>query len=197
MNRKLVGWQSLIFLSLFLGLASSHIAMAQDKQPAEKAKTKTIELTVHPRALTDASYRMTLLPEDRDLKGGNAAVVLLRMTHERQAYLTNVVPKFKQWLDAPADDPDMLREINFDYFYGQLRRAAYIRNADWNYPIDEEPLFEILLPDVQMGRDFVGRGLPLFVRKQVADGKPEVAREGDCGRTCMQPPLCPNSVRRL
>ena len=174
---KFLGWRKLVLLSFFLWLANLQIATAQDEQPADKPKPKTIELTVHPQALTVTSYKMKLLPEQKDLKDGDAAVVLLRMIFEQQNYMTTVVPKFKQWLEAPVDDPDMLRGIKFDHFYEQLRRAAYIRDADWNYPINEDPMNNILLPDVQMGRVFVGRGLPLYIRKQVADGKPELAQE--------------------
>ena len=174
---KILGLRSLVILSLFLTLANLKVAAAQDKKPAVEPKITTIELTVYPQALTDASYKMKLLPEERELKDGDAAVVLLRMIFEQQKYMTTVVPKFKQWLEAPVDDPDMLREIRFHHFYQQLRRAAYIRDADWNYPINEEPIFNILLPDVHTGRVFVGRGLPLYIRKQVADGNLELAQE--------------------
>lgn len=139
--------------------------------------TGAIEIKVYPMQINEDSFALGLLPDENQLKDGNAAPVLLRLIYEQQNYMTKIAPNFPVWLDRSFDDNEMRNSIRFDRFFKQLKRAAYIRDAEWNYPINEEPMIEISLPDVQSSRIFVGRGLSLFARKAVADNNPELAQE--------------------
>ena len=59
-----------------------------------------------------------------------------------------------------------------------MRRAAYTRDADWDYPFGEQPMITILLPDVQGMRNFAGRVMSLWIRIQIAKGNLKAAEEG-------------------
>jgi len=50
-------------------------------------------------------------------------------------------------------------------FHGQ--RAAFRKTAAWEYPIDESPADEVLLPDVQGSRQLVFGGQPGFCRQSL------------------------------
>lgn len=137
-----------------------------------------IELKLKARPALDSVTETRLLPADTELKSGNAAVVMLRTIWEQQPYMQKVVPKFVELLELPYDDERIARELRFDGFQRQLRRAAYMRDAEWNYPLNEERMAMILLPDVQGFRDLAGRGMQLWIRQQIAAGNTDQAREG-------------------
>lgn len=137
----------------------------------------TITLTLHPQAIEDHGPSRPLLPEAPDLKTGNAAVVLLRMPWGETAFMTNEYSKLLEHPPLPIDDP-RLTDFPFDPFAAQMRRAAYMKDADWAYPIDDEPLDGILLPDASGLRVFVGTGMSVWVTQQIAKGDLDGAREG-------------------
>ena len=143
----------------------------------QESDRKTIEINIHPKSLTEQSYGLKLLPEQNELREGNAAVVYLRMVYERNNYMEQVVPKFESWLDAPFDNQEMINGLRFEHFYGQIKRAAFMRDADWNHPIGEESQVWIALPELATGRNFIGWGLSLYMRQQLAKKNPEVAHE--------------------
>lgn len=153
------------------------VAVAEEK-PAVKSPDEVQTLTVHPRAIERPLLKYRLFPAEYELKDGNAAPILLRLPWEQIPYFTNVVPTFGDYLELPLDDPRVLGSGNVFQQYGQLKRAAYMRTADWEYPIGEVPLADILLPDVQGARAIVGRGLSVRIRHRIATGKLDEAREG-------------------
>lgn len=165
---------------------------------AEEA-TKRITLTISPQQEAEVSEAYRLLPADPDLRDGNAAIEMLRIIWEQQPYMQTVVPKLSELSDLPYDDPRVAQGIHFDGFTPKLRRAAYTRNAYWDYPLDDEPLAMILLPDVQGFRDFLGRGLPMWVGIKISQGKLEEAREGiliqlACARHIARTPMLVNRL---
>lgn len=187
-RRREVLWS----LTLLVSLAS--IAT----RPATALEPITADLSVHPQR-ADARSPLRLLPADPDLRDGNAAVVLLRMIWEQRMYMQSVVPQFPRLLELPYNDPQIPKTINFDRFQYQLRRAAYMRNAEWNYPLNDEPLGIILLPDVQGLRNFAGRGLSLWIGAKIAEGDLDAAREGvltqiACARHTARTPLVINHL---
>src|SRR6185369_15430339 len=114
-----------------------------------------------------------LLPAENELKNGNAAPILLRLPWDQLPFMNTVVPNIHGMLEIPLSDLDRVRQagfgLSFDRFYGEMRRAAYRRTADWEYPLQERPLAEILLPDIQGARDFM-RGLAVWIRAKIANG---------------------------
>jgi len=158
--------------------ATENDAPAKSAAPAPTT-TPVQELTVHARAVERPLMKYRLFPAEYELHAGNAAPILLRMPWEQTLYFTKVVPTFDGYLDLPLDSPKLRSagDVFNPGFYRTLKRAAYRRTADWQYPIGEEPAAEILLPDVQGSRDIVGRGLSVWIRHEISRGKLAEARE--------------------
>ena len=152
-----------------------------------------VKLNLHATRIDPAAPYPRLLPADPDLKPGNAAVVLLRMPWEQRTWLQQWLPKLAELAQLPPGDP-RVAEFHFDRFAGQMHRAAFIRDADWVYPFEDEPLDSILLPDLQGLRDFIGRGMPIWINQRIAAGDLVAAREGvltmlGCSRHVARTPL--------
>ncbi len=158
-----------------------------------------IRMAIHPEPAPDRANEYRLLPSDSELNDGNAAVVILRITYEQQKFMNDVVPKMRELLELDYDDPRIFAEFPFNSFYRQLARAAYIRDADWNYPLREQPMWEILLPDAQSMRTFVDRGLRLHCGTLIAQGQLDEARQCllvqlACARHLARTPLLVNRL---
>lgn len=136
-----------------------------------------VKLTLHPARIDEYAPLARLLPADPDLKPGNAAVVLLRMPWEQMGFMTGDYTKLEEAAKVHPADP-RVTNLRFDHFAGEMRRGAFMRDADWNYPIDKEPYYEILLPDLQGLRTFVGHGMTVWVSQRLAKGDLNGAREG-------------------
>jgi hypothetical protein len=156
------------------------IAAAADQKPVPKAPglgTSWVELTVSPKAIERPLMKYRLFPAEYELHDGNAAPILLRLPWERIPYFRETVPKFSDYLDLPLDDVKLRGEDVF-IFFPALKRAAYRKTADWQFPIGEEPIGNILIPDVQGARSIVGYGLSVWIRQHLAKGELDRAREG-------------------
>lgn len=146
---------------------------------AEAPVAKPIELVLTARAVEQPLMKYRLLPAEYELQDGNAAPILLRLPWEQTKYFSTVVPTFQEYLDLPLDDPKLLASGGLmARFYDDLRRAAYRRTADWEYPLGEEPAAATLLPDVQGSRQIAGRGLSVWIRWRLARGELGEAQEG-------------------
>src|SRR5260370_29777453 len=113
-------------------------------------------LSVAPRRIETPVLKNRLLPAEYELRDGNAATILLRLPWDQTPYFAEVVPKFRQILEIPISERDRIRAEGaglMPHFYEELRRAAYRRTADWQYPLDQKPISEIPLPDVQGSRE--------------------------------------------
>jgi len=144
-----------------------------------RTATPVQELTVHARAVEQPLMKYRLFPAEYELRDGNAAPILLRFPWENTGYFLKVVPTFDDYLELAPDNPKLRNagDVFNPRFYSELKRAAYRRTADWEYPIGEEPVAQILLPDVQGSRAIVGRGLSVWIRYLTARGKLAEARE--------------------
>ena len=184
--------ESIWTLVLCLTLAAASAASAKDTAAAA-VKTRpdnpTRELTVDARAVEQPLMKYRLLPAEYELHNGNAAPILLRVCWEQIPYFLKVVPTFSEYLDVPLGDARLRSEDDIFAFYRTLKRAAYRRTADWEYPIGEEPAATILLPDVQGVRFLVGNGLAVWIRQRLARAARGGSR-GNSGRTGRQPTLC-------
>lgn len=177
-----------IVLTITLSLAN---ACAQDDS------NQPTLLKIAP-ASAAASNDLRLLPAAPDLKDGNAAVVLLRMIWEQNMWLQKEWPKLGELAELPHTDPK-IADFHFDSFQRQLYRAAMMKDADWNYPLDDEPWGMILLPDVQGLRQIAGRGLKAWIGQQIAKGDLNAAREGiltqlACARHIARTPILINHL---
>jgi hypothetical protein len=139
------------------------------------------ELTVVPRRIDTPVLKRRLFPAEHELREGNAATILLRLPWDLTHFFAEEVPKFKTYLEIPLADDGRIREAGEglpDYLYTELRRAAFRRTADWEYPLREGPVGGIRLPDVQGGREIIGRGLSVWIRFQIVNGQLDEARQG-------------------
>jgi hypothetical protein len=152
------------------------ILLASDRA-ARADEPVVVKLNLHAARIDPAAPYPRLLPADPDLKPGNAAVVLLRMPWEQRLWMQEWLPKLAELAQLPPGDP-RVAEFHFDRFAGQMHRAAFIRDADWVYPLEDEPLDSILLPDLAGLRDFIGRGMPIWINQRIAAGDLVAAREG-------------------
>jgi hypothetical protein len=139
------------------------------------------DLTVTAAAVGTSVLQHRLLPAEQELREGNAAPILLRLPWEQLPFMNEVVPKFAEFLEIPFNEPDRIRfagEGISQRMLSEMRRAAYRRTADWEYPINEEPQSQILLPDVQGARNLIFRGLAVRIRFTIVQGQLDEAREG-------------------
>ena len=136
-----------------------------------------VELTIHARAIESPVLKYRLFPIEAELKPGNAAVILLRIPWEETVYFTKVVPTLHDWNARPLTDPEWKNVPDLSPFYDEMKRAAFRRDASWDYPIGETPFNFILLPDVQGLRALLGYGLSADIRYLLSRGELCEARE--------------------
>ena len=93
-----------------------------------------------------------LLPTEPQLHAGDAAPILLRMPWDETKYFATVVPTYGKWETKPLDDPEW-KDCNGvlpSDFYEEMKRAAFRRDAHWEYPIGEvSENAGILVPDLK------------------------------------------------
>ncbi len=143
---------------------------------AQEVPPETISLKIK-AASAEKSNAVRLLPASPDMEDGNGAVVMLRLIWEKTGWMQEVWPKLDEVAELPHDDPKVAA-IPFDNFERQLRRAARMKEAHWEYPLHTEPLAMVLLPDVQGLRNLAGRGMKIWIGQQIAKGDLKAAREG-------------------
>ncbi len=169
---------SMIFVCLIVCRQS--IASSEEPTNVKANPSDFQSLVVSARAVEHPLQRYRLLPAEYELKDGNAAPILLRLPWDEATYFSQVVPTFADYLDLPLDDPKVQQSgrVFYDRFYNELRRAAFRRFAEWEYPIGEKPLASIMLPDVQGGKQVLDRGLSVWIRYQLSQDNVSQALEG-------------------
>jgi hypothetical protein len=142
--------------------------------------TRPVEMTLRPRAVESPVMKYRLLPAEAEIKAGNAVPILLRLPWEQNQWMSKVFPTLHEWEARPLTAPDWRTSDGVLplSFYRELKRAAYRRDADWEYPIGEQSGYSILLPDVQGLRGFLVSGLSARIRYHLSRGELEPAREG-------------------
>lgn len=153
---------------------------AQESAP-EKAKPagpKTVVVEITPRAIENPVLKYRFLPREDELKQGNAVPILLRLPWEQRAWMEKVYPNLQQWEDVPLTDPKWKEYSDIPpRFFEEMKRAAYRRDAGWEYPIGETPAMTILLPDVQGLRAILGFGLSSRAKYHLSRGELNEALE--------------------
>jgi hypothetical protein len=173
--------------------------------PLVAAENEPIELTIEARAIEKPIFKYRLLPAETEIKPGNAVPILLRLPWEETLWMKDVFPTLPDWEKRPLDAPDWKTSngVLSDNFYVELKRAAFRRDAFWEYPIGEtQSPYSILLPDVQGLRGFLGHGLSARIRYHLSRGELDKAREGILvglanGRHVAQTPFYVNQLVAL
>ena len=139
------------------------------------------ELTIHAKAIETPVLKYRLSPSEADIGPGNAVTILLRMPWEQTNWMNRVFPTLQEWNTRPLDAPEWgtSKGVLPETFYREMKRAAYRREASWEYPIEESSSpYMILLPDVQQMRIWLGNGLSAKIRYHISCGQFAEAREG-------------------
>ncbi len=156
-----------IAVATLVGLLCPALLIAQ---PPEK-----VILRLTPQAAPRPALRYHLLPQLPERKPGNAAVYYGKVKSEQNWFFgnTELLLKADAWLVAPLDElrgnEEVEKVTGASTIYYMLEQGARCDYCDWQLPIREESLLEILLPEVQESRMFA-RLLTLKARKQIADG---------------------------
>lgn len=139
-----------------------------------------IELILRARAIERPELKYQLLPAEMELKPGNAVPILLRLPWEQMRWMNKVYPTLHEWESRPLSAPEWKTSAGVlpENFYQEMRRAAFRREATWEYPIGEESPYWILLPDVGGMRGFLAQGLSARIRYHLSRGELDKAREG-------------------
>ena len=158
-----------------VGLFFNSLLHAEEQKP--------IELILEGQAIESPVLKYKLLPAESELHDGNAVPILLRLPWEQNPWMMNVSPTLEEWsrrpLVAPEWDSFGTGAIFPERFYGEIKRAAYRREAHWEYPIQEtQSPYGILLPDAQGLRVFLKYGLTARIRYHLSKGELDQAREG-------------------
>jgi hypothetical protein len=155
-------------------------------QAPPAAETKPVELVLDARPIESPVLKYRLYPAESERRDGNAVPILLRLPWEQTQWMNTVFAKLgtdeaPDWDTLPLESPEwkesrgVLPRIMFE----EMKRAAYRRDARWEYPIGEtQTPYLILLPDVQGLRGFLGRALSARIRYNLSQGELDEAREG-------------------
>jgi hypothetical protein len=181
--------------SVLIGLAAA----------LQAAEPPLIELKLHPQAIESPALKHRLFPAETELKEGNAVPILLRLPWEQTIWMNKVFPTLHEWEARPLDAPEWETAggVLPAHFYSEMKRAAFRREAEWEYPIGEtQSLYLILLPDVQGLRGFLNHGLSAKIRYHLSRGELDTAREGILvglanGRHVAQTPFFVNQLVAL
>lgn len=179
----LLGIISSIFDGLRVNTLSAQTASPAFKtggMPKTKDGTKVSERTLLLRpatAVTAVDNR--LYPSTALMRPGDAAPIFLRINSENLAWRKAVNQlNLEECLDMNLQDlkVEEIEQARAYIIRSEMRRLVFRRTAGWQYPIFEEPLFSILLPDVQESRSYA-RAMTTFARVAILKGDLPEAEE--------------------
>lgn len=136
------------------------------------------EIVIHPRKVSENQLERRLIPRAANQEPGNAVPVLLRMTYEQNNWMNKELPKLTPELAERAPSDAELQAFRFDSFARQIIRAGNMNQANWEYPIHSSKPYEVLLPDAQLMRHFLGSGMTVWIKQQIAKQDFEAALTG-------------------
>ena len=140
-----------------------------------------IELTIAGRAIETPVLKYRLIPPESEMKPGNAVPILLRLPWDQRLWMTQIFPTLHEWGTRPLNAPEWAQSQGVlpESFYIEMRRAAFRREASWEYPLGEVSTpYRIFLPDVQELSNWLGKGLSARIRYHISRGEFDKAREG-------------------
>jgi hypothetical protein len=150
------------------------VRAAEDAPKADEHFQVDRPVTLSPRGLAVPVLRFQLLPVAPERKPGDAAPIYLRFAHNRpEQTRRDLREKTAQWNELPLDKlpRDEVRKFltGFHYQLEQMDLAARRKTCDWNYTLDVDDIFMILLPDAQEMRQYAHL-LVLKARLEIAEG---------------------------
>jgi hypothetical protein len=161
-----------VLVCVFVALYPS---LVRGQAPPQKKWLLDRKLTLTPQAVPVPALKYQLFPLSSDLKEGNAVPIYLRLRQEQSDAAR------KDWSETPSKWNELpLAELPLSEaraFLGRYRRflqqfdlGARRTKAEWNYTLDQGSVIDLMLPDIQEMRGFVGLHL-LRTRVDLAEGK--------------------------
>ena len=135
------------------------------------------ELRISPRKISEPLLAKRLFPDESQRRPGNAAVTLLRLFCNKNPIAWDMLVKNAPIYLAKSDDqfaPEDARKDVPLWFYEELRQAAYRKDADWQYPLDDSS--PIGIADMMDTRVAL-RGLAVHCRVDIQEGEIDAALE--------------------
>ncbi len=158
----------LSFVALF---CVGQVAMGQDDDSGSTV------ITVTPCRIDEPFLRYRIFPDDAQRHESNAAVLIQRLWADNRRAMEVLSTSAARHLeiDLQEFDPNVARREAPLLFLDEMRRAAYCRNADWDYPDDgTEPLDRVRISDVSDANKVL-RGLAVHCRADIVEGNIEAA----------------------
>lgn len=159
----------LILVVASFGAPTLHAA---EEKPSTDPPTK---LAFTPMGEPTPVLKYPLLPPLADCRPGNAAVMYNKLGSGEitgKAW-TDLQNKLAEWIAQPADKldlPEIRRTLgNFKSTIDYLDLAARRDHCNWELPIYERKVVDLILPEVQMTRSFA-RLMAMQARLQVLEG---------------------------
>jgi hypothetical protein len=149
--------------------------------PLSADEPHPIELTIAGRAIETPVLKYRLIPPESEMKPGNAVPILLRLPWDQRLWMTQIFPTLHEWGTRPLNAPEWAQSQGVlpESFYIEMRRAAFRREASWEYPLGEVSTpYRIFLPDVQELSNWLGKGSSARIRYHISRGEFDKAREG-------------------
>ncbi len=180
---------TLVALSLLLTPVILLAAAPKSQPPKEQ---EVVKITLHPMAETRPALKYPLLPPFLDRRPGNAAVHWNRLSVERTSFFNGLYKaggtweKAEKWMAIPIGDPHekefRTKEPAIDQLlrsgpYSDMDYAARFESCDWELPLHQGHVFEMLVPEAQVNRNW-GRLLAAKAHGEIIDKK-----YGDAVRT--------------
>ncbi len=180
-------WCCVVLVGCFVCLSPAG-AQPEKKQPEPKEPPWHFErkLLLSPRPVQPPVLHYRLYPLSSERKPGNAAPIYLRFAQERTEQMKReLADNCHRWLEMPLDDLPRKEVRQFldkhRYTLNQMDLAARRQSCDWNYTLDVQDVFSILLPDAQDLRLY-SRLLAVKARLEVLEGKyPQAVRTLETG----------------
>ena len=152
---------------------SSPFAWGQAPPPKKWLVDRKLTLSPEPAPVPALKYQ--LFPLSSDLKEGNAVPIYLRLRHEqRDAARKDWSETPLKWNELPLEQlplPEVRTFLGrYRRFLQQFDLGARRTKAEWNYTLDQGSVIDIMLPDVQEMRGFVGLHV-LRARADLFEGK--------------------------
>jgi hypothetical protein len=144
-----------------------------DKPPEEKWLIDR-SLAVTPKAAPSPELKYRLFPLSSERKPGDAAPIYLRFAHERSDQSKrDLLEKPPKWNELPLEKLPLAEIKEYlkgrEYQLHQLELGARRKTCDWQYTLDVEDVYGILVPDAAEMRAYAPL-LVLQARRAIAEG---------------------------
>jgi hypothetical protein len=154
--------------------------------PMGGQSAQPIQIVLYPAPEPRPALKYQLLPPFPDRRPGNAAVRWNAIPAEQRAYVEEYwehVEEITKWMEIPLDDPRekaarekqlkghiTISSLIYPGLFRRMEQAARLESCNWELPIHEGRVTQILLPEFQQTGMFA-RLLAAKAHLEIAQGK--------------------------